>query len=86
MIKKNLGSILRQYREDKNLTQEKVALEANVAYRFYQDIEGGKQQPTVETLFKLCKALQLTPEAVIMPVWALWLDEQLIDDENEGNH
>jgi transcriptional regulator with XRE-family HTH domain len=72
VIKDTLGNTVREQRKAKSLTQEALALEAGVAYRFLQDIESGKQQPTVTTLFKLSRALGITPDQLIMCAWSVW--------------
>ncbi len=40
-----------------------------MSLRFYQDMEAGNKQPTITTLFKLCEAIGLAPDKLIMPVW-----------------
>ena len=74
--KMSLGDSLRKARSDAGLTQEQLALQAQVSYRFVQEIEANRQQPTLPVLFKLCAAMGITPDALIMPVWAAWLGEQ----------
>ncbi len=68
-----LGEKLRSLRLLKQLTQEQTARKANLSYRYLQTIEAGNAYPTILTLFKLSRALEIDPEQVIQPVWDLWL-------------
>ena len=57
-LKKRIGSGIRQRRDELNLTQEALALEADVAHSYVSQIERGLRNPSVKTLFQLCTALQ----------------------------
>ena len=72
MKRKSLGETLRHYRGVSSLTQEELSFESGVSYRFVQEIEADKQQPTMTTVFKLCVALKITPDKLIMPAWERW--------------
>ena len=75
MIKQSFGDTLRHFREEKRLTQEELALEADIAFRFVQEMEYGEKQPTITTLFKLARALEITPGELMQPVWEAWQQE-----------
>lgn len=75
-IKKSTGKILRTLRGSKGWTQEKTEQETGVAYRSIQDIEAGKVQPTIVTIFKICQGFQITPHDLLNPLWDEWLLEQ----------
>lgn len=51
------GVALRQRRKVARLTQEQLALEAEVERVFVSWLETGKKQPTFQTILKLSKAL-----------------------------
>ena len=53
-----LGNAIRGIRRARNLSQETLAHESGVNRAFLSQIERGIQQPTVETLFKLSRALE----------------------------
>ena len=50
----------------------RLCFESGVSYRFVQEIEADNQQPTMTTVFKLCVALKITPDKLIMPAWERW--------------
>ena len=55
-----IGNRVRQYRQRSGLSQEKLALNAGITVSFLGDIERSVKRPTVETLEKLLKALDIT--------------------------
>lgn len=57
---KSLGLIFKNLRKQKALSQVEFAQEMDVNYRHYQDLEGGKSNLKLETLFKLAKFYQLS--------------------------
>lgn len=42
---------------DRSLTQEQVFLAASVNRSFYQQIEGGEANPSLETLLRIARAI-----------------------------
>ena len=72
MIKTEFGNTIRKVRRENQLTQERVALSCNMSLRFYQDLEAGNKQPTITTLFRLARALDVSPNQLIEPAWLLW--------------
>jgi transcriptional regulator with XRE-family HTH domain len=79
MLKDDFGGNLRKFRLESNLTQEKLALEAGLSLRFIQNLESGERQPSLETLFKLSRALNTTPAALINTSWNWWIHENKDD-------
>lgn len=64
--KTNLGKKVRQLREKLDLSQEKFARLADVSNNTIINIEAGKQDnPTIETLKKIAKALNVSVEELI---------------------
>lgn len=55
------GSVLKKKRLEKNYTQENLAYLCKVDRTYIGLLERGKRQPTITTLFKLCKALDMKP-------------------------
>ena len=52
-----IGRRIRDARMDHDLTQEKVFLAAGVARSFYQEIEGGRANPSLETLLRIARVI-----------------------------
>ena len=59
------GKSLRKRRLEKLLTQEVLALKSNLSRAYISDIEMGKKDPSLFTVFKLANALQLKPSVLI---------------------
>jgi len=58
-LKERIGSGIRQRRNELNVSQEALALEAGLAVSYVSQIEGGKRNPSVGALFRLCTVLKL---------------------------
>lgn len=54
-----LGAELRKAREEAGLSQERLGFKADVHRTYVSMLERGKASPTVETLFRLCKAMRI---------------------------
>lgn len=65
-----IGNKLLAFRKQKGLTQAEVAELAEISDRTYADIERGSTNMRMETLVGICKALNITPNQI------------LIDDDN----
>ena len=59
------GKVLRKLRKDAGLSQEKLALEANIQRNYVSLIELGHNQPTITPIFKLAEALGIKPSKLI---------------------
>jgi len=62
------GKVLREQREARGLSQEALALSASVDRTFVSQIERAIRQPTLTTLWKLARALDIQPSTLIMRV------------------
>lgn len=67
------GAVLRKQRLASGLSQEQLGLESGVQRNFISLIETGQNQPTMTTLFKLSKALNMKPSKLVAEV------EKLVD-------
>ena len=76
MIKKAIGDEIRRYRKEQSLTFEALAHRSNIGLTFLKELESGKKQASVTTLYKLAFALEITPDLLIMPYYSEWLKEQ----------
>lgn len=53
------GQLVRKYRKDKNISQEKLALLCNLDRSYMGRIERGEVNITLERLYELAKALEI---------------------------
>ena len=58
-INKQLGARIRYLRQQKNMTIEDLALEAEINRNYLCDLERGTRNPTVVVLNKIAKALDI---------------------------
>ena len=56
---KAFGRALKKIRLKKNLTQEDLSLHAEIARVYISELEYGKKIPSIETVFKLSKSLNI---------------------------
>jgi transcriptional regulator with XRE-family HTH domain len=61
MVEKLFGKVLRQIREDKKMTQEKLAELAEVDRTYIWRLESGRRSPSLSMIFKLADAFKMTP-------------------------
>ena len=62
------GRVLREQREARGLSQEALALSASVDRTVVSQIERAIRQPTLTTLWKLAKALDIQPSTLVARV------------------
>ncbi len=55
-----IGKNVKKIRENKGITQEKLAFEANLNRAYIGYIERGERNPSTDTLAKLAKALKVS--------------------------
>lgn len=61
-----IGNKLQAFRKRSGMTQAEVAEVAGVSDRTYADIERGTVNMRVETLLRICDALHITPDEVLV--------------------
>ena len=67
-VRAQLGERVRELRVAYRATQEQLAERAGLSYKFIGEIERGKANPTVDTLYRLAKALRVdTHELLLFP-------------------
>ena len=59
------GKILKSKRQSINLSQEELGLKSRLSRSYISDLEMGKKDPSLFTIFKLASALQLKPSVLI---------------------
>lgn len=64
-IEEAFGAVIRRLRRENNLSQEKLALDSGIDRSFLSNIEGGKQQPSLVTIFSVANALNIIPSKII---------------------
>jgi transcriptional regulator with XRE-family HTH domain len=64
-IQEAIGKTLVFYREKACLSQEELAHKANLHRTFISQIERGLKMPTLLSIFKISKALEITPTQFI---------------------
>lgn len=66
--KKLFGEVLRACRLEKQLTQEQLSERVDVIRPFISALENGTRQPSLDMIFRLVKALGITPGKLLDPV------------------
>jgi transcriptional regulator with XRE-family HTH domain len=59
------GRSLRQRRLAKLFSQEALSIESNLSRAYLSDLETGKKDPSLFTIFKLANALKIKPSVLI---------------------
>jgi transcriptional regulator with XRE-family HTH domain len=59
------GLVLRDIRKLRGMSQEALALEADLQRNYISLIERGINQPTISTIFKLATALGVKPSVIV---------------------
>lgn len=60
-----IGQVIREQRLARRISQEDLALNADVDRSFVSQIERGVRQPTLTTLCKLAAALDILPSTLV---------------------
>ena len=63
-----IGNELRKARDEASLTQEQLSFAAEIDRTYVSQLENNKKSPTVEVLFRICKALGVSASEVIARV------------------
>jgi len=63
-----LGKELKQVREASGMSQESLAFEAGVHRTYISLLERDKKSPTLNVLFRICKALEISAAELIARV------------------
>lgn len=62
------GQVLRHLRKEANLSQEALALDAEIQRNYISLLELGKNQPTITVIFKIAQSLKIKPNKLIQLV------------------
>jgi transcriptional regulator with XRE-family HTH domain len=63
------GAALRHAREAKAMSQERLASAAELSQPYLSPLERGENSPTIDVVFRLCDALNVTPAELLGEVW-----------------
>ncbi len=66
-MRKLVGDNVGRLRRERKLTQEEFSVRSGFSQQYLSDLERGKRNPTVVTLFELATALGVTPIDLIDP-------------------
>lgn len=64
----SFGIVLRELREEAEMTQEQLGFESDLRRTFISVLELGQQQPSLTSIFKLASALNISPSGLIRRV------------------
>ena len=59
------GQILRAMREERQLSQERLALESGYSREYVSMIERGHRNPTLVAIFRLAQVLAISPSELV---------------------
>jgi transcriptional regulator with XRE-family HTH domain len=59
------GKIVKSLRIKKNITQEQLSLDSTLGRTYISDLENGKYQPTLTSLFDIARALKMKPSDLV---------------------
>lgn len=65
MVVKQFAKVLQELRHERSLSQEELAEKCDLHDRYISFLERGLRQPTITTIFKLAKALDISPSDFI---------------------
>jgi transcriptional regulator with XRE-family HTH domain len=63
-----MGQELRKARQRAGLTQEQLSFRAGISRPYFSQLERDLKSPTVDTLFRICDALQVSAADIVRRV------------------
>jgi transcriptional regulator with XRE-family HTH domain len=67
-MRKLVGFNVRRIRGARGMTQEQFAERSGFSQQYISDLERGRRNPTIVSLYELAMALGVTPVDLLMPV------------------
>ena len=58
-LKKRIGTRVRERRNQLDISQEDLAFDAEISPTYLSQIEGGKRNTTIDTLYRICTVLKM---------------------------
>lgn len=74
-IPKAFGEVLRKHRKKAIFSQEQLALQCNLDRTYIGLLERAQRQPSISTIFVICKVLNIAPHELIKEI------EELVDSQ-----
>ncbi len=74
-MRRLVGRNVRRLRLDRGVTQEELAVKSGFGQNYISDLERGRRNPTVVTLWEIAEALGVTPVELITPDDAATTDQ-----------
>lgn len=74
-----LGQRIAKCRKGKSISQEKLAEMADISNNYLSNIENSHSIPSLETLLKICIALNVTPDELLLGIAST--EQQYLTDE-----
>ena len=74
------GSVLRQLRETKGLSQEELADRCGIHRTYVSQLERGLKSPTLRLVWQICTSLQVNPLSLIADVQKHMESERSTDE------
>ena len=68
-IRQQIGARIQKIRKEAGLSQEDLALEADLDRTYISHVERGTRNPTVIVIFKIAKALDTTPSEILKDLY-----------------
>ena len=65
IVEIEIGKRIRELREERAINQVSLAKTAGISQSFFSDIERGRKSPTIRSLHKLAKALNISLQELI---------------------
>ncbi len=69
-LKPVVGRIVARFRSGAGITQEKLAEAAGLDVSYISFIENGRRMPTIDTIFRICRGLKVSPTEMIREIEA----------------
>jgi len=68
VINEAFGKVIKQLREEQELSQQELADYAELDRSYISDMERGRYNPTLQTIYKLSEILKIKPNKLIEKV------------------
>jgi transcriptional regulator with XRE-family HTH domain len=79
-INEKVGKAIINLRQERNISQEHLALEAGVSPRYMSDIENGKRNPSVDILERIAKYFCISISALMAKAEAVGVPQPTLDE------
>lgn len=67
-VEQAFGTVIKKYRLELSMSQEKLAFESGLDRTYISLLERGKRKPTINTLFFISQVLEIPPHHIIIDI------------------